>query len=336
MRSRNARPGERRSLPGPKERSSRWRSEDLPREHVSEIQRLRILTAMMDVAAERGAGAVTVAHVVARAGISRRTFYELFEDREACFLVTFEDAIHQTSLGVLEAYRSGKSWRERVRAGLWAMLEFFATHPALARMCVVEALAGGPRALEYRGRVLTQVIAAVDEGRAEVPKGSPQPPPLTADGVVGGVLAVIHARLLDPAAAPLTDLLGELMSMIVLPYLGPAAARRELAKPTPQLKTNDTHQLPDPLEGLDMRITYRTLRVLMVIASHPRANNRQIAAQAGIADQGQVSKLLTRLEHLGLTRNEGEGPSKGGANAWLLTAKGERIEQVIQMQSAPG
>src|SRR5271156_3460353 len=65
----------------------------LPREHVSEIQRMRILAAMAEVASERGAGSVTVAHVVGRAGVSRRTFYDLFADREECFLAAFEDAI---------------------------------------------------------------------------------------------------------------------------------------------------------------------------------------------------------------------------------------------------
>ena len=52
---------------------------------------------------------------------------------------------------------------------------------------------------------------------------------------MGAVLSVIHTRLLDPAAEPLTGLLGELMSVIVLPYLGQAAAQKELHKPAPPL-----------------------------------------------------------------------------------------------------
>jgi AcrR family transcriptional regulator len=319
-------PGARRSRPG---------SEDgLPREHVSEIQRLRILGAMGEVAAEHGAGSVTVAHVVARAGVSRRTFYDLFEDREACFLEAFKEALAQASIGVLQAYRAPGSWRERTRGALWALLVFCDAHPAAARLCVVEALAAGPRALEYRGEVLAGLIAAVDEGRSEVSKGSRQPAPLAADGVVGAVFSVIHARLLQPERAPLTELLGEFMGIIVSPYLGAAAARRELSKPAPLLK-NQTPPEADPLGGLDMRITYRTVRVLMTIAAHPGASNREVAQRAGIADQGQVSKLLTRLEHLGLARNEGIGPVKGAPNAWVLTLKGQRVEQAIRVQTAP-
>jgi AcrR family transcriptional regulator/DNA-binding MarR family transcriptional regulator len=305
------------------------------REHVSEIQRLRILAAMGEVAAERGAGQVTVAHVVARAGVSRRTFYDLFEDREECFLAAFDEAVGQAAVGVLGEWQGQGSWRERARGALGALLVFCDAHPAAARLCVVEALAAGPKALAARRRILAVLIAAVDEGRAAVPKGSHQPPPLTADGVVGAVFAVVHARLSEPQPGPLGGLLGELMGMIVLPYLGPAGARRELSRPNPLPLPIPTQLGADPLGGLGMRITYRTVRVLMTIAANPGASNREVAAQAGISDQGQVSKLLTRLEHLGLAVNRGEGPAKGAPNAWVLTDHGQRVEQAIRVQTTP-
>ncbi|HEY7962035.1 MAG TPA: TetR/AcrR family transcriptional regulator [Solirubrobacteraceae bacterium] len=306
-----------------------------PREHVSEIQRLRLLAAMAEVAAERGAGAVTVAHVVARAGVSRRTFYDLFEDREECFLVAFEEAVARAAATVVPAWEDGDSWRRRTRAALTALLDFCDAEPSLARLCVVEALAAGPRALERRAVLLRRLIAAVDEGRAEV-RGDAQPPPLTADGVVGAVLSVIHTRLLEDRGEPLSGLVGALMSAIVLPYLGRGVAQRELDKPTPPTKNKSPTRRPDPLEGLEMRITYRTVRVLMAIADEPRANNRRIALRAGISDQGQVSKLLARLHHLGLIHNAGEGPAKGAANAWSLTGKGEQVEQAIRVGTGRG
>jgi AcrR family transcriptional regulator len=290
---------------------------------------MRILAAMGEVASERGAGAVTVAHVVARAGVSRRTFYDLFADREECFLAAFEEAIGRVTALVLEAYARADAWRGRIRAGLWAALVWLDEEPALARMCVVESLAAGPRALERRAIVLRALVTAVDEGRGDVPRRGTQPPPLTAEGVVGAVLSVIHTRLLDPGAEPLTGLLGELMSVIVLPYLGQAAAQKELHKPAPSLLNRTSATPRDPLEGLEMRITYRTVRVLMGIAASPNASNRMIAAGAGISDQGQVSKLLARLEHLGLIENTGVGPIKGAPNAWRLTARGEQVEQAI-------
>jgi AcrR family transcriptional regulator len=306
----------------------------LPREHVTEIQRVRILAAMAEVAAERGAGAASVAHIVGRAGVSRRTFYDLFEDREDCFLAAFDEAVAQAARTVVPAYEGEDRWRERVRAGLLALLVFCEEEPSLARLCVVEALAAGPRALARRGEVLDHLLWVVDQGRAERPARVPEPPPLAAEGAVGAVLSVIHRRLIAGGGEPLTPLLGELMSAIVLPYLGVSSAQKELSKPAPQIKKRKTRAHHDPLDGLDMRITYRTVRVLMTIGSGPGASNREIAAEAGIADQGQVSKLLTRLESLGLVRNDGVGHAKGAPNAWVLTARGLDVERAIRVQTA--
>jgi len=81
----------------------------------------------------------------------------------------------------------------------------------------------------------------------------------------------------------------------------------------------------DPLDGVAMRLTFRTTKVLEAVSEVTGANNRQVAARAGISDQGQVSKLLARLERLGLLVNESEGHAKGEPNAWRLTAQGERV-----------
>ncbi len=308
----------------------------LPREHVTEIQRVRVLAATADVAAERGAGAVSVAHIVARAGVSRRTFYDLFKDREDCFLAAFDEAVAQAARAAIPAYEGKSTWQERIRAGLLVMLVFWEEQPSLARLCVVEALAAGPKVLARRGEVLDRLRSVVDLGRSERPSRVAEPPPLAAEGAVGAVLAVIHRRLIVGDGEPLTGLLGELMSIIVLPYLGGRAAQKELHKPAPPVKPKRHSSHGDPLEGLDMRITYRTVRVLRVIGSRPGASNREVATAAGIADQGQVSKLLTRLEHLGLIHNDGVGHARGAPNAWGLTGKGLEVERAIRVQTAVG
>jgi hypothetical protein len=144
---------------------------------------------------------------------------------------------------------------------------------------------------------------------------------------------------------PLVELLGELMGMIVLPYLGPAAARREqgLALPAPVAPSPvprpewPARAVADPLESVPMRLTYRTSRVLEGVAelagrgSDP--SNREIADHAGIQDAGQVSKLLRRLESLGLLANSGLGHAKGEPNAWRLTAQGELVARSIRAHS---
>lgn len=84
-----------------------------------------------------------------------------------------------------------------------------------------------------------------------------------------------------------------------------------------------------------MRLTYRTVRVLMGIAGHPGASNRTVAEASGISDQGQISKLLARLDSLGLVRNTGQGHPKGAPNAWQLTTRGQEVEQAIRLQTGP-
>jgi AcrR family transcriptional regulator len=220
---------------------------------VVEIQRARMIAALIEVARERGAGGVTVAHVVARSGVSRRTFYELFEDREDCFLAAFDLAVERAAQRVLPAFEAPGSWRERVRAGLGALLEFLEDEPGMGALCIVDVLGAGPVALERRARVVEQLIDAVDGGRGEA-RGSVQPTRLTAEGVVGAVLAILHARMLQDDHDPVCELLGPLMGVIVMPYQGAAAAAREAAKPAPR-RGPSAHAHGDPLRDLDMRLS---------------------------------------------------------------------------------
>jgi DNA-binding MarR family transcriptional regulator len=85
----------------------------------------------------------------------------------------------------------------------------------------------------------------------------------------------------------------------------------------------------DMSRELDMQLTYRTGRVLSAIAQYPGASNRQVADAAGISDQGQISKLLKRLEGLGLIENSCVGQTGGVANAWRLTAKGSALQSRV-------
>ncbi len=132
---------------------------------------------------------------------------------------------------------------------------------------------------------------------------------------------------------PLLALTGPLMGMIVLPYLGPAAARRELARPVPESPVGVHSAEGNPLGRLGMRLTYRTVRVLTAIAAHPGSSNRIVADAAEVADQGQMSKLLARLHDIGLIENRGGGASRGEPNAWTLTDKGQQVQGAIAKQT---
>src|SRR5436190_24286353 len=140
----------------------------LPRGQVTEIQRARILAAAVETVEEVGYARMTVAQVIGRARVSRKTFYDVFTDREDCFLAAFGEALDRGREEVTAAYAAQAAWRDAIRAGLAALLTLMDREPALARLCVVEALGAGERALAARAQVLEQMAEAVD--RAEAPR----------------------------------------------------------------------------------------------------------------------------------------------------------------------
>ncbi len=299
---------------------------------VAEIQRARMMGAALQSIDESGYARFTVAQVIEKAKVSRKTFYDVFEDRGDCFIALLEQALGRAEAQVESAAAAERGWRERMRVGLATILELVDSEPALARLCVVDALAAGEKAMERRERALQRLRKAVEEGQAER-DGRREPPGVTAEGVVGAVFAVLHTRLLQRAEQPYVGLLGQLMSIVVLPYLGAAAASRELTRPLPVAKRprgGEERSKGDALVGLRMRLTYRTVSVLGAIASQPEASNREVAQKAGIVDQGQMSKLLARLERLELVENVKDDAVKGAPNRWRLTGKGREIERATR------
>jgi AcrR family transcriptional regulator len=302
------------------------------RSAVSAIQRDRMITAALHTVEDVGYARMTVAQVIGRARVSRKTFYDAFADREACFLATIEQMLAETRPPIERAYASHADWRDGVRSALKALLELMDQSPGLAKLLVVESLAGDKRVLRRRAVVIDELACTLD--RARPPRTGDAPPLLTAQALVGGALAVLHMRIVREDRESFTALLGPLMSMIVLPYLGAGAAAQELraARSHDGKRRRRARSRPakDPLDGVKMRLTYRTMLVLTVISEHPGASNRRIAEGSGIVDQGQISKLLSRLAALGLVDNTGAGQPYGVANAWHLTPRGEQLERATR------
>ncbi len=322
--------------------------EGVPYPQVAEIQRSRLLAAAVRTVEELGYANATVAHITHRARVSRRTFYELFANREECLIAALESVVDGIRGEIAAAELDGFPWRERIRSGLWTILSFFDREPILARVCVVQALRGSRSVLERREEILAGLAEVVDEGRGESSRGG-ECPSSTAEGLVGAAFALVYSRLLRGDREPLTGLVGDLMGMIVLPYMGPAVARREQTRSVPATRVSrpagrggakgeadakvEEGAQSDPLAGIPMRLTYRTVRVLETIAAEPGVSNRGVGERAGVSDQGQISKLLARLERLGLAVNTGEGHLKGEPNAWTLTPTGQRVAQTIRIHT---
>jgi AcrR family transcriptional regulator len=308
---------------------------------VVEMQRLRLLAAALGVVREFGYSGASVGRIAARARVSRRTFYELFDNREECLLAAWEGAVRRVAEEVAAAGLDGLPWRDRVRGGLWVILCVFDREPALARLCVVESQRGDRAMLERRQEVIERLAAIVDEGR-EATSRTERMAVLTAQGVIGAVSQVLYSRLLQAEDQPLRDLFGDLMGMIVLPYLGASPARREQARSvpialTPKESGEDVTSYLDGgkwLADLPVRLTHRTALVLETLSAQSGLSNRKVAELAGISDQGQMSKLLSRLARVGLLENTATGAhSKGEPNQWFLTPAGQQVTRSIQGHS---
>jgi AcrR family transcriptional regulator len=195
---------------------------------VRAIQRERLLAAMFKSVTEIGYRSLTVQNVLSRAGISRPTFYEQFADKEDCFLSAFDTGARQMRERVEAAVAAanGSDWRDRLRAGIAALLRFVAEEPEPARAVIVEARASSPAGLLRRDALLDHFATCIDSlVREELP--SP-PSAIAAAGIVGGIESVLYARLRKGEVGDLDSLLPSLMYFAVLAYAGQDAAREEL------------------------------------------------------------------------------------------------------------
>lgn len=310
---------------------------------IAGLQRARLLSAAVGLLADEGYESFSAGGVCERAGVSRRTFYEVFENRQACVAAILADTEARVEGLLASQGLDGLPWGERVRMGLWTILCLAESDPALARACLLEGqLAGGGFVQRERKRLLGRLTRVVDEGRSQDPRASVASE-LTAEALIGAASSVIAGRLASSrgagqAGVGVRGLLGELMAMIVLPYQGPVAARREIKRalpPNPLVQADTVRAAgADPLAGLAMRLTYRTARVLLALAELTAkgggASNRQVGELAGITDAGQTSKLLWRLAQYGLLENIAKGNlARGEANSWQLTATGRQLLRSI-------
>jgi AcrR family transcriptional regulator len=198
---------------------------------VSRSQRDRLLEAAVRVVAEKGYAAATITDLTAEAGVSRTTFYELFEDKEACFLAAYDNAVEVLVRRVLAAYESEERWPDRARAGLTALLDLLAEEPALARLALVDVGAAGPGAQRRYRAAIQRLTPLFEEGRDFAPGGRSLPPN-TSRMAIGGVTGLISDALLDGNADGLPSLLSDLLFATLVPYIGPDAATREVGELT--------------------------------------------------------------------------------------------------------
>lgn len=212
----------------------------LPRSFVESNQRQRILRAVVEVASGTGYGGLTVRDVIERAGVSRRTFYEHFENKEQAFLAAYDLVVSRLAVEVQASSTRGQSWSEKIGLGLATFLDRLAGDPALAHLCVVEVLAAGPPALAGRAAAMDAFRVFLEPGVQDAPEGLPVPA-LAAETVIGGAYEVVYSLVLEGRTAELPILLPDLLEIVLLPFVGAHAAAAEAAalreRQTPETTT---------------------------------------------------------------------------------------------------
>lgn len=198
-------------------------------EVVADSQRDRLLKAMTATVGRRGYRDAHITEVVDRAGVSRRTFYEHFEGKEECFAAAYGRGLEELVSATQNAFEAEDAWEDSLRAGLRALLERLAKRPEIARVCFVEILAAGPSAAACRDEAMRGFLPLFESAPTELPRTMRIFESLCM-GRIADLSEVLHREVAAGRTAELPQMLPELAYMMVLPFLGPEAAARELER----------------------------------------------------------------------------------------------------------
>lgn len=193
-----------------------------------ETRRQPILEAMVRVVGRKGYKATSVADVIAEADTSRTTFYKYFDDKHECFLAAYDMVVERVIDEVIASCDGEQDWVERVRIGLTTIVDLFALDPELARTAIVEVSAAGADARQRHWDAISKFTEFLEDGREVAgDRDLPENIALMAAGAVSGL---IFDELLTGRAERLPDLLPDLLFALLVPYLGPGAATKEMRR----------------------------------------------------------------------------------------------------------
>lgn len=227
-------------------------------EAVARHQKARLEGAMVEAVARHGYAGTTLRELVSLAGVSKSTFYEHFENKQECFLATFDEIVAVLGERVGAAYRSGGDFRQRLHAGLAAFMDLAVEEPAAASLAAVESLSLGAAGVEHRDRASAGFEALIQQSFDHSPLER-QVSPLTVRTIVAGIRGVAYRRLRSGRREELPDTVGELVEW-ALRYQDPDSeatleAMAAAERPAPPA-TKTEPRLPgweDPPDSSDSR-----------------------------------------------------------------------------------
>jgi len=197
----------------------------VPRDFVAQNQRERMLLATAELVAERGYQKTTIELIAKTARVALSTFYEQFSSKEECFLAAFDETMEAAAEVFDELLDPEQDWADQVAAGIEVALEMVVKEPARAKLCIVESQAAGGEALKRYQGMLERLAPKLREGRAHNPRASRLPDGLEV-AIVGGLVWLVHQRLLTDRIDEIRGLLPEMLQVTLTPYVGEVEAGR--------------------------------------------------------------------------------------------------------------
>jgi AcrR family transcriptional regulator len=198
----------------------------LPREQVAADQRERLFEALLELVNERGFAGATISGLVQRAGVSRRSFYEHYENKEQCLLAAFDDSVERLARRMVARLNPQADVAEQIEGLLRGLFEATVERPQAARLVCVEVGAAGPAGVQRWAHGAARLEQVFTRLFAQAPGAGTIPEPV-AKAVVGALRKIVYARVLGARSkrtlrAELNRALPGLVSWIVSYYPSPA------------------------------------------------------------------------------------------------------------------
>jgi len=192
---------------------------------VAAHQRERLFEATVDLVAKRGYRNTSVDHIVKAARVGYVAFYDLFADKEACFLAAFDRIVDEASEVLAEAVEGEEEWPQQMAAALGCLIDLIAADPKRARIALIEVQAAGPSGYARYEQVVDRAVPKLREGR-KLSEEAAQLSETLEEAVLGGVIWIVHQRLVKGELDDTEELLRQTIQIALSPYTGDAEAKR--------------------------------------------------------------------------------------------------------------
>jgi AcrR family transcriptional regulator/DNA-binding transcriptional ArsR family regulator len=253
---------------------------------VADNQRQRLFGAMVASVAERGYAETRISDLVESSGVSLRSFYDLFPDKEACFVGAVGAVVGSTIAPVLES-DGPDDWEVDSKRRLGVAASLAAAQPAAAKMCLVETYAAGPKAAALVDDAAAGMETLVAARLADSPRSAGLPPEI-GTFAIGTIFETFRSRLIDDQAQRLPEIAEQIASLLLL-YEPPVRPLRSAARP-PETR-------PEEREASDhAERALRAFEALLTEQTFAETTMEQVAKRAGMSVRTLYANFAGRDE----------------------------------------